>query len=78
MAQTADRFGRRKRIRRKRMTEEERKQAAQRFEQRLREIDSLRLKRIKGSYLLERAMKFCLALLVLFFALSAALAYLER
>lgn len=60
------------------MTEEERKQAAQRFEQRLREIDSLRLKRIKGSYLLERAMKFCLALLVLFFALSAALVYLEK
>jgi hypothetical protein len=60
------------------MTEDERKLAAQRLERRLREIDSLRLKRIKGSYLLERTMKFCLVLLVLFIALSAALVYLER
>ena len=60
------------------MTEDERKLAAQRLERRLREIDSLRLKRINGSYLLERTMKFCLVLLVLFIALSAALVYLER
>lgn len=60
------------------MTEDERKLAAQRLERRLREIDSLRLKRINGSYLVERTMKFCLALLVLVFALSAALVYLER
>lgn len=60
------------------MTEDERKLAAQRLERRLREIDSLRLKRINDSYLLERTMKYCLVLLVLFFALSAALVYLER
>lgn len=60
------------------MTEDERKLAAQRLERRLREIDSLRLKRINGSYLLERTMKFCLVLLVLFSALSAAFVYLER
>ncbi len=78
MAQTADRFGRRKRIRRKRMTEEERTQAGRRLERQLQELDARRLDRINGSYSLERTMKYCLVLLVLFFALSAALVYLEK
>ena len=60
------------------MTEEERTQAAQRFEQRLRELDSQRLKRKNGSHALEVTIKFCLVLLVLFFALSVVLVYLEK
>ncbi|WP_290432753.1 hypothetical protein [uncultured Parasutterella sp.] len=60
------------------MTEEERTQAGRRLERRLQELDARRLDRINGSYSLERTMKFCLVLLVLFIALSAALVYLER
>ncbi|WP_251450701.1 hypothetical protein [Parasutterella muris] len=60
------------------MTEEERTQAGRRLERQLQELDARRLDRINGSYSLERTMKFCLVLLVLFIALSAALVYLER
>ncbi|WP_289168690.1 hypothetical protein [uncultured Parasutterella sp.] len=60
------------------MTEEERTQAGRRLERRLQELDARRLDRINSSYSLERAMKFCLVLLVLFFVLSAAFVYLER
>lgn len=60
------------------MTEEERTQAGRRLERRLQELDARRLDRINCSYSLERTMKYCLVLLVLFFALSAALVYLEK
>ena len=72
MRQKSDRFGRMKKKRRRvpvirrdkrqnveeKMTEEERIQAAKRFERQMQELDARRLERINGSYSLESGMKF--------------------